>query len=159
VDETKTFREFLEEVKENTLNAFDNQEYPFEELVKKLGKQGIYNRNPVFDTVFTLQNLENEETWGNLVSDDTPYEFKNRMTPFDLSFVIYETKYSITAAIVYKTALFKLSTLEKILGHYVEILRIVLEDGEIKLKDISLSCDLLDARVKVADDEYNNFGF
>ncbi|MBW7477864.1 non-ribosomal peptide synthetase, partial [Paenibacillus oenotherae] len=32
----KTFREYVEEVKEKTLEAFENQDYPFEELVEKL---------------------------------------------------------------------------------------------------------------------------
>ncbi|MFL1673003.1 condensation domain-containing protein, partial [Paenibacillus dendritiformis] len=32
----KTFQEYLQEVKEHTLSAYENQDYPFEELVGKL---------------------------------------------------------------------------------------------------------------------------
>jgi hypothetical protein len=39
----KTFREFLREVKKNTLDAFDNSDYPFEYLVSKLGIAGSQN--------------------------------------------------------------------------------------------------------------------
>ncbi|WP_374017960.1 condensation domain-containing protein, partial [Paenibacillus thiaminolyticus] len=30
----KTFQEYMQEVKENTLRAYENQDYPFEELSK-----------------------------------------------------------------------------------------------------------------------------
>jgi tyrocidine synthetase-3 len=160
-DENKAFREFLEEVRQNALNAFENQDYPFEELVRKLGMQGVHNRNPLFDTVFVLQSHDNEEIERNRVMavDDTPNELTKRKTPFDLILGATETKDTITLSILYKTALFKLSTLEKMLGHYIEILRNVVEDGEIKHRNIALSYDSLDAQLKAANDEYGNFGF
>ncbi|HLP61915.1 MAG TPA: amino acid adenylation domain-containing protein, partial [Candidatus Deferrimicrobium sp.] len=45
----KTFREFLREVKAHTLAAFDNQDYPFEELVAKVSPSRDTGRNPIFD--------------------------------------------------------------------------------------------------------------
>ncbi|WP_422850956.1 condensation domain-containing protein, partial [Bacillus thuringiensis] len=52
----KTFLEFLDEVKKSTLNAFENQDYPFELLVEKLKVQRDTSRNPIFDTMFTFQD-------------------------------------------------------------------------------------------------------
>ncbi|MCP5047884.1 MAG: amino acid adenylation domain-containing protein, partial [bacterium] len=54
----KTLKEFLEEVKKQTLNAFENQEYPFEELVEKLDIQRDVERNPLFDVMFSLVDVE-----------------------------------------------------------------------------------------------------
>ncbi|TGU44306.1 hypothetical protein EN829_071830, partial [Mesorhizobium sp. M00.F.Ca.ET.186.01.1.1] len=51
---TKTFRQFLLEVKDNTLAAFEHGQYPFEELVEKLAIQRNRSRNPLFDTLFIL---------------------------------------------------------------------------------------------------------
>jgi len=51
----KTFRQFLYEVKDNSLNAYENQDYPFEELVKKLPITRDINRNPLFDIMFEIQ--------------------------------------------------------------------------------------------------------
>ncbi|HLP60512.1 MAG TPA: SDR family NAD(P)-dependent oxidoreductase, partial [Candidatus Deferrimicrobium sp.] len=45
----KTFRCFLQEVKQKTLAAFENQDYPFEELVEKVAKGRDTDRNPLFD--------------------------------------------------------------------------------------------------------------
>ncbi|MCP5050905.1 MAG: polyketide synthase, partial [bacterium] len=54
--ENKGFHEFLEEVRENALDAFENQDYQFDELVKRLNLTGESGRNPLFDVEFTFQN-------------------------------------------------------------------------------------------------------
>ena len=53
----RTFREFLGDVKERILMVFENQEYPFEELVDKLSLKRDMGRNPLFDVMFVLQNM------------------------------------------------------------------------------------------------------
>ena len=52
-----TFKEFLADVKERILMVFENQEYPFEELVDKLSLKRDMGRNPLFDVMFVLQNM------------------------------------------------------------------------------------------------------
>ncbi|MCP5102042.1 MAG: non-ribosomal peptide synthetase, partial [bacterium] len=54
----KTVRAFLGEVKQHTLEAFENQDYPFEDLVEKVTVARDISRNPLFDVMFALQNLE-----------------------------------------------------------------------------------------------------
>ncbi|WP_157835595.1 condensation domain-containing protein, partial [Bacillus velezensis] len=49
----KTFLEFLSEIKELALNAYENQEYPFEELVEEVEVRRDLSRNPLFDVMFT----------------------------------------------------------------------------------------------------------
>ncbi|MCY9517807.1 condensation domain-containing protein, partial [Paenibacillus apiarius] len=58
---SKTFLEYLEEVKETSLGAFENQDYPFEELVEKLQVTRDLSRNPLFDTMFALQNMDDKD--------------------------------------------------------------------------------------------------
>ncbi|MCP4149728.1 MAG: non-ribosomal peptide synthetase, partial [bacterium] len=43
----KTFNQFLRDVKETTLSAFENQEYPFEDLVDKVDINRDVSRNPL----------------------------------------------------------------------------------------------------------------
>ena len=54
----KTFEAYLQEVKEAALQAYEHQEYPFEELVEKLNVRRDLSRNPLFDTMFVLQNMD-----------------------------------------------------------------------------------------------------
>ena len=82
---TQTFLELLEEVKENLLKSFHNQDYSFEELVDKLNLNRDLARNPLFDVMFTMQNVEfkdiciNELTFKNI-------NVTNNISKFDLSF-------------------------------------------------------------------------
>ncbi|MDE1376701.1 condensation domain-containing protein, partial [Bacillus licheniformis] len=54
----KTFRDYLQEVKENTLQAYENQDYPFEELVEKVNIKRDMARNPLFDTMLVYHNTD-----------------------------------------------------------------------------------------------------
>ncbi|MCP4215459.1 MAG: AMP-binding protein, partial [bacterium] len=54
----KTVGAFLGEVRENTLNVFENQEYQFEDLVDKLSLRRDTGRNPIFDVMFNMLNLD-----------------------------------------------------------------------------------------------------
>ena len=47
----KTVKEFLAEVKETCLKAYENQEYPFEELVEAVEVRRDISRNPLFDSL------------------------------------------------------------------------------------------------------------
>ncbi|WP_144028945.1 condensation domain-containing protein, partial [Paenibacillus tyrfis] len=57
----KTFHDYVHEVKETSLKAFENQDYPFEALVDKLNLKRDMSRHPLFDTMFVLQNTEQGE--------------------------------------------------------------------------------------------------
>ncbi|MFP3632898.1 condensation domain-containing protein, partial [Burkholderia sp. SIMBA_045] len=50
------FADYLKEIKENTLNAYDNQDYQFDELVEKLNLQRDISRNALFDTMFSFHS-------------------------------------------------------------------------------------------------------
>ena len=53
---SKTFRQFLNEVKEHALTAYENQDYQFEELIGRLNIRRDISRNPLFDTMLVIQN-------------------------------------------------------------------------------------------------------
>ncbi|MCP5050110.1 MAG: non-ribosomal peptide synthetase, partial [bacterium] len=61
-DGNKTFDGFLREVKKCTLTAFENQEYPFEELVNQVSEVRHTGRNPLFDIMLTMEDIEAVET-------------------------------------------------------------------------------------------------
>lgn len=48
----KTFADYLNEVKETALSAFDAQDYPLEDLIGNVQVQRDTSRNPLFDAVF-----------------------------------------------------------------------------------------------------------
>ncbi len=136
-EKNKSFLEFLQEVKENALKAYENQDYQFEELVDKLDIPRNLSRNPLFDTMFALQNLDmTEVAVGNLRF--SRYEFYNKIAKFDLTLEAIERNNLLDFTLEYDTRLFKKETVERLRRHVVNVLNSIVEEPQIKLADIAL---------------------
>ncbi|PEL75339.1 non-ribosomal peptide synthetase, partial [Bacillus pseudomycoides] len=79
----KPFREFLQEVRENVLKSYEHQMYPLEDLIEKLKVQRDMSRNPLFDTIFTLQNMDLTVPQGEEFML-CPYPFDYQMSKVDV---------------------------------------------------------------------------
>lgn len=82
---SKAFIDFLKEVKENTLKAYSNQSYQFDTLVERLGIERNMSRNPLFDTMFVMQNMKAAEVKSSLDVEIIPVN--NKTAKFDLTFL------------------------------------------------------------------------
>ncbi|MXO81593.1 AMP-binding protein, partial [Paenibacillus sp. OT2-17] len=134
---SQPFSAFLEDVKHNTLLALEHQEYPFDQLVDKLDRVRDVSRNPIFDTMFSLQNKGTEviELGGLRLQ---PNEFNLGVSKFDLSLHVTETQDQLTLTWEYATSLFKLETIERFALHYIKVLEIVTQDVGIRLADMDM---------------------
>jgi amino acid adenylation domain-containing protein len=159
-DEDKTFAEFLLEVKDSVIGAMENQDYQFEELVNALGLDRVMGRNPVFDVVFAMQNqFESLQNIDRERFENNPYRFRNVSSRFDLLFTPVEINGAIEMIVEYSVDLFKQSKIEKMFEHYIDILKQVVDEINIELKEIRLSHDfsLMTTNVLKGSDE--GFGF
>jgi len=134
---SKTAKEFIEEVKTNALKAYENQDYQFEELVEKIGVKRDLSRNPLFDVMLVMQNTEMGEIVLNGISIK-PYELQNRIAKFDITVSAVETEDSIEMSIEYCTKLYKKETIERMTGHYTNILEKVRQNPDITLEQIEM---------------------
>jgi amino acid adenylation domain-containing protein len=160
----KTFAEFLIEVKKNALDAYENQEYQYEELVRTLGIQRNRSSNPLFDVVFAMQNVDVEPVNNNTPNSlnrlkMTPYEYAFRKAPFDLILGAVQLDETIVVNLVYSTALFKQSTTRKLAERFKSILTQVVENNHIKLKDITVMHQLLEAESGLLEESQSEFTF
>ncbi|MDQ1355230.1 MAG: hypothetical protein QG657_5540, partial [Acidobacteriota bacterium] len=80
----KTIGEFLIEVREKTLQAFANQEYQYEDLVKRTAASRDMGRNPLFDTMFVYQDLDISKVEIPGLKA-TPHEYERDTSKFDLT--------------------------------------------------------------------------
>ena len=137
----KPFIAFLSEVRENVLEAFSNQDYPFEELVRKLNLQRELSRNPLFDAAVQIRNIEIPELEipGLTVK---PYEDPGSQVRFDLLITGSEKNGVIRVSVTYSSALFKKTFGEKLQKHLLELVEQVVADPGIRLKDLELSTTL-----------------
>jgi amino acid adenylation domain-containing protein len=152
------FGTFLKQVKQRTLEAFENQDYPFDHLVDKVAGKREPGRNPLFDVEFLLQNLEAKPVPAAKLKF-TPYIYKQRTTKFDLSLRVVEVGEGLFFQFQYGTALFNPATIEKHAQRYVEILREVLENKEVLIKEIVVSHDLTPIAAELPGEALSDFGF
>jgi hypothetical protein len=138
---TSTFRDFLGELKERTLNALENQNYPFEELVEQVASQWDKNRNPLFDVMFALQNMDTPEIHipGLTIK---PISYEQRTAKFDLNLVGIEGDRNLVCFMEFSVKLFNQSTIERFVCYFKDILWAVLENKDIRLKDITINISL-----------------
>ncbi|MCP5053199.1 MAG: amino acid adenylation domain-containing protein, partial [bacterium] len=155
----KTFRQFLARVRQKAIQAYDNQDYPFEELVNKLQIPREPGRHPLVDTVFAM--MDTAAGTGETESPEpaeSPSTFY-RNSHFDLSFFAADAGDSIDICIEYSTSLFRHSTIEHLAGYYTEILEQVVKNPGICLDNIKVSHDLMALRANVIRDDPEDWTF
>ena len=149
---TKTFNGFLQEVKKNAVSAYENQAYQFDKLVEKLDIRRDLSRNALFDTMFVLQNTENKE----IQLDNAriqQLQFERGVSKFDMTLFAEEKGEEIKFEVEYCTRLFKRETMERMIGHFKNIVKSVAENPEIKLCEIDMLSEEEKREILV---EFNN---
>lgn len=133
-DKDKTIVDFLEEIREICLKAYENQEYPFEELVDKINLPRDMSRNPMFDVMFALED-ELLELHGVKVS-----EVDNSLgtSKFDLTITVKKNRDSYITEFEYCTELFKKETVEAMVSHFEQILIEITKDIKKQIRNINV---------------------
>ena len=152
----KTFLEFLEEVKTNALNAYANQDYQYEELVNILDLQG--EECPLFETVLQVQNIDIPEFKipGLTLK---PFKFENPVARHNLVIYATEMEDNISLMMAYSTQLFLSSTIQTFSDRFLETLEQVVNQREIKIKDITLSQQLEKVSAEMLELDTRDFEF
>ncbi|SDY59268.1 non-ribosomal peptide synthetase [Thermoactinomyces sp. DSM 45892] len=133
----KTFAQFMGEVKANALESYKHQDYPFEELVEKIDVPRDLSRNPLFDTMFSMQDIDIPE----IVLDDSrlsPYEQEYRIAKFDLTLDAVEEGERLCFRLEYDVNLFKHETIERMASHLVELVSQVCQDPTSKIGELHM---------------------
>jgi amino acid adenylation domain-containing protein len=158
VDPNDPFSRFLRKLKERVLEAFSHQDCQFEELVRRLNLRGQYDRNPLFSTVFQVQNVEIPRLRIPGLSLE-PIPFERGIANFDLVLLAMEEGDNMELALVYSTEVFKWETAQRFLDRFLEICHSVVETPDQLIKDIDISSDVaqLNTDILAGDDEDFDF--
>ncbi|MBS7531084.1 amino acid adenylation domain-containing protein [Hazenella sp. IB182353] len=128
----KSFRSFLQEVKENALQAYENQDFQFEELVRKLDIPRNSGRHPIFDTMLVLQNTDKTAIEMDGLTF-TPYQIKCKTTKFDLLVEVFDHENELKINFEYNTGLFQKETIQRMATHFSNLVQNTLMNPENKL--------------------------
>ncbi|NOQ26740.1 MAG: AMP-binding protein, partial [Bacteroidales bacterium] len=118
----KRLIDYLQDLKESTLEAFENQEYQFEDLVEHVVTNRDTGRNPLFDVMFNLLN-QTDYLDDLPVFDKEENIHRQEISKFDLTLTAVDYGEQLMFNIVYCTKLFKSDTIERFIRYFKQIVR------------------------------------
>jgi len=132
-----TFRDLLARTKQVALDAYANQDMPLEMLIEALQPERNLSHPPLFQVMFVLQNAPMEllELPQLTLSHK---ETDNAAAHFDLFFSVKETAQGLYIKVNYNTDLFDPSTIERLMGHYGNLLQAIVEDADLRISEMPL---------------------
>ncbi|QHI35403.1 Tyrocidine synthase 3 [Kordia antarctica] len=139
VDSNENFASLYHRVKENTLEAYNHQMYPFDRLVEELNLKKDTSRSDIFDVMLTLQN--NADNTSNLEIDkielDTIKEYKNVASKFDLQSIFEEVGDCISFSMIYNMDVYDATMLKKLMKHYKQLITSLITNPDVAIGKVN----------------------
>ncbi|MGE5343490.1 MAG: amino acid adenylation domain-containing protein [Candidatus Omnitrophota bacterium] len=153
----KTFHAFLEEIKTRTLEAFANQDYPYEELFEKIIVAKHPGRNSLFDTLFILQNMEipKIEVPGLKIKMFSKEKIQ-RTSKFDISLIAKEVGKKLSFSFEYCTALFQEKTIRRFIVFFKNLVTSVVKNKNGKISNFDIMTEDEKHRLLIDFNNVNN---
>ena len=133
----KPIRQYLRELNDIFLSAFENQDYPFEQLVEKLKVRRDSSRNPLFDVGMVYQSMGFPSVEGGGV-EARLRRYTHRIAHVDVLLEVVDEGDGLLLGWEYRTALFREDTVERMASHFGRILEGFAASVETAVKDIDI---------------------
>jgi amino acid adenylation domain-containing protein len=118
----------LREVKRQTIDAFANQDVPFDQIVQAVNPPRDLSRSPIFQTMFVLNNMTPAELRANgaTVVEDVPAT--TAAVEVDLSVVLDEAPKGFNGRVDFASALFDEATIVRFVQSWRQLLTAAVAD-------------------------------
>lgn len=136
-----TFRELLGQVRQVTLEAFANEDLPFDKVVEVLKPIRNLSYNPVFQVMFSFHDSPRPDLTLPGLNITTNVALSNKSTKFDLDVVLipqYGEGKGITAIWEYNTDLFDAATIQQMVEMYQNLLKKIVVSTEQRISNLPL---------------------
>lgn len=137
LNQQTTFKQFVNQIKDSTLKAFEHQAYPFEDLVEQILTTRDTSRNPLFDVWFLFQNNQWQSIDVPGLSVD-PVPVVNPTAKFDLTLQVSEEEDTLLFHFDFATQLFTPKTIEKWADYFTELLSTIARNPAANIADLTL---------------------
>jgi amino acid adenylation domain-containing protein len=131
-----TFRDLMRQVRAFSLEAYGEQGVPFEKLVEELLPQRSMNTSPLFQVMFTFQNIP-KQIFQISGLEMEELEFETGIAKFDLSIEAFED-HGFHCRFEYNTHLFDKETILRQITHFRNLVLFVLENPDELISRIPL---------------------
>jgi thioesterase domain-containing protein/acyl carrier protein len=137
ISEDMTFRELAIRLRDHSLNGFAHQEVPFEMVLEQLQERKSVARKPMIQTHFLYQKAFMEPaTYGDLTI--RPLRSVSPGSTFELTYGIVERAEGIRLQMEYHTALYKKSTIRRMLRHFESLLEAAVENPDTPISEMAM---------------------
>ena len=137
---TTQFRDFLQEVKQTSLEAYRNQDLPYEKLVSTLQPERFANQSAIFQTLFTFQKTE-QVSFNVQDLKVTSFFAEDSGAKFDLSLVSVDNNNTLEFYIEYAIDLFFPETIMKMGNHFIQLVQSAIKNPTTELQYLALLTD------------------
>ncbi|WP_156656098.1 non-ribosomal peptide synthetase, partial [Mycobacterium sp. 852002-51971_SCH5477799-a] len=144
VNPQQQFGDVLQQVRQKALDAYTNQDVPFERLVEQLNPARSAAHHPLFQVALVFQNNVRPEvlTFDGLGVE--PLGGSTRTAKFDLDFHLSEVRAEDSDApmaagvVTYATDLFDRTTIERLVAWFGRVIEVAAADASVAVGDIAL---------------------
>ena len=132
-----SFRDLIRQVRSFALEAYTHQDLPFEKLVEGLVPQRSLDTHPLFQVMFTFQNMPKQvfEIPGLSIKE---MDFDTGIAKFDLTLEAWEEDMGLHCRFEYNTDLFEHSTILRMFGHLERLIQAALENPDRPLAQLPI---------------------
>jgi amino acid adenylation domain-containing protein/non-ribosomal peptide synthase protein (TIGR01720 family) len=123
VDPHVSFARFLQQVKQVMLEAYEYQDVPFEKIVEVLEVERDMSRHPLFQVLFSLYSAQEKPGQATGAIQMTAETGASVLSKFDLSVDVTDHGNGLSVSITYCTDLYRRETIDRLLGHYRQLLQ------------------------------------
>ncbi|WHY56138.1 non-ribosomal peptide synthetase [Peribacillus simplex] len=148
----KTFDQFLKETHDLLMKSYVNQDYPFEELIEKLEINRNLDRNPLYNVMFSMNNIASKKYKVDGLSLE-PLKSSYPFSKIDLTMFMNESDDNLSFSIEYSTSLFNEETIRQLGSHYIHIVESIMQLDSFQLKDLKITTPAEEEKLLV---EFNN---
>ena len=132
-----TFAELLRRTRAVALDAYANQEAPFEQLIERLKVERQLGRTPLFQVMLILQNVPAPPAAAQDLSLEV-LDVPTGTSKFDLSLTLVQAPEGLTGFFDYSTDLFETGTIRRLAGHFQSLLEAVVSDPQRRVSELPL---------------------
>lgn len=140
VDDNYTIEELIQNINQNAINVYENQQLPFDEVIGLINPQKDLSRNPIFDVMFSMQNFEQASIELNNMKISA-FEFEKKVSKVDITVNVIEKNNTFNVEFEYCTAIFKKSTINRMMDNLINILEAMINNSNVTVGNLQMLTD------------------
>lgn len=137
IQRTDTFENIVKAMKEKTLKANENQDYPYEKLIELVTKSDEHSRSSLFNIMFSsevdsMQELQLGQT------KLRPIQIESENVKFDLMFSVNGMNDNYAVMLEYDTRLYKKESMERVGKQFISLMENLIKKPSEQIEKIGV---------------------